>query len=61
MSEEEEPVLIWSCDLLPGATGVSVDERRGLIYVGGFSNKTIYIINTKGECKHSMLKRLYCL
>ena len=32
VSEEEEPVLIWSCDQVPDACGVAVDEG-GLIYV----------------------------
>ena len=48
-SEEEEPVLIWSCDQVPDAVGVAVDER-GLIYVSGLENKTIYILSAEGMC-----------
>ena len=48
VSEEEEPVLIWSCDQVPEACGVAVDER-GLIYVSGGENKTLYIFSTEGK------------
>ena len=48
VSEEEEPVLIWSCDQVPYAVGVTVDER-GLIYVSGAENKTLYILSAEGK------------
>ena len=48
VSEEEEPVLIWSCDQVPGAYGVAVDER-GLIYVSRIKNKTLYILSAEGK------------
>ena len=48
MSEEDEPVLIWSCDQAPEACGVAVDER-GLIYVSGAENKTLYILSAEGK------------
>ena len=48
VSEEEEPVLIWSCDQVPGACGVTVDER-GLIYVSRIRNKTLYILSADGK------------
>ena len=48
VSEEEEPALIWSCDQVPDACGVAVDER-GLIYVSGIHNKTIYILSAEGK------------
>ena len=48
VSEEDEPVLIWSCDQVPGTGGVAVDER-GLIYVSGVENKTLYILSAEGK------------
>ena len=48
VSEEEEPVLIWSCDQVPGACGIAVDGR-GLIYVSGQKNKTLYILSAEGK------------
>ena len=48
VSEEDEPVLIWSCDQVPYAVGLAVDER-GLIYVGGAKNKTFYILSAEGK------------
>ena len=48
VSEEDEPVLIWSCDQAPEACGVAVDER-GLIYVSGQRNKTLYILSAEGK------------
>ena len=47
-SEVEEPVLIWSCDQVPGACGVAVDER-GLIYVSRMKNKTLCILSAEGN------------
>ena len=48
VSEEEEPVLIWSCDQVPQACGVAVDER-GLIYVSRLKNKTLYVLSAEGK------------
>ena len=53
VSEEDEPVLIWSCDQVPQAGGVAVDER-GLIYVSRVKNKTLYILSAEG--KYNTLK-----
>ena len=47
VSEEEEPVLNWSCDRVPLVCGVAVDDR-GLIYLSGLRNKKIYILNNEG-------------
>ena len=57
VSEDEEPVLIWSCDQVPNACGVAVDERA-LIYVSGLSNKTLYILSAEG--KYNTITILIC-
>ena len=48
VSEEEEPALIWSCDQVLDACGVAVNER-GLIYVSGVKNKTLFILSAEGK------------
>ena len=60
VSEEEEPVLIWSCDQVPYAVGLTVDER-GLIYVSGGENKTINILSAEGKYNTMKITIIICL
>ena len=45
--EDKQLEIVWTCEGLDTPIGVSSDEK-GLIYVAGQKNKTIYIINDKG-------------
>ena len=40
--------LVWSCDQVAGACGVTTDDETGLIYVCGQKNKTIYVLSAEG-------------
>ena len=41
---------VWSCDQVPDACGMAVEN--GFIFVSGMKNQTIYILSAEGE--------LYC-
>ena len=45
--EDKQLEIVWTCEGLAHALGVSCDEK-GMIYAAGSKNKTIYIINEKG-------------
>ena len=50
--------LVWSCDQVAGACGVTTDEM-GLIYVCGQKNKTIYVLSSEGKMQIFLLEILY--
>lgn len=57
--EAEVPVLIWSCDQVPRASGIAADER-GNIYVSGQNIKTIYMLSYDGETNSTVLFGSLC-